>query len=187
MQFSKNFPLPKNGGHFEFLPKMAKHKFASISLTVRDRAISSKFSTRRVSKECNLCNFQKNFPSSMGNTGLLRREAEMTLLQPHLGETRCQELRNVFFWPPSLFKSQTSFLKKAPQKILRVSDPTRISPFVVPTRKEAPTGNAPTGAISSQSSNQLFSSNRGKQNFRGSRGRFRPHNRGRGRGNPSSQ
>ena len=31
---------------------------------------------------------------SMGNTGLLRREAEMTLLQPHLGETRCQELKN---------------------------------------------------------------------------------------------
>ena len=48
---------------FEFLPKMAKHKFASISLTVRDRAISSKFSTHRVYKECNLCNFQKNFPS----------------------------------------------------------------------------------------------------------------------------
>ena len=66
LQFSKNFPLPKNGGHFEFsnfLPKMAKHKFASISLTVRDRAISSKFSTHRVSKECNICNFQKNFPS----------------------------------------------------------------------------------------------------------------------------
>ena len=30
---------------------------------------------------------------------------------------------------------------------LGLSDPTRISPFVVPTRKEAPTGNAPTGAI----------------------------------------
>ena len=30
----------------------------------------------------------------MGNTGLLRHEAEMTLLQPHLGETRRQELRN---------------------------------------------------------------------------------------------
>ena len=30
----------------------------------------------------------------MGNTGLLRREAEMTLLQPQLGETRHQELRN---------------------------------------------------------------------------------------------
>ena len=78
---------------------------------------------------------------SMGNTGLLRREAEMTLLQPQLGQTRRQELRNASFWPPSLFKSQsrkvrTSFLKKAPQKILRVSNPTRISPFVVPTRKE---------------------------------------------------
>ena len=88
----------------------------------------------------------------MGNTGLLRREAEMTLLQPQLGETRCQELRNTFFWLSSLFKSQsrkvrTSFLNKAPQKIIRVSNPTRISPFVVPTRKEAPTGNTPMGAI----------------------------------------
>ena len=51
------------GNFRKFLPKMAKHKFASISLTVRDRAISSKFSTHRVSKECNLCNFQKIFPS----------------------------------------------------------------------------------------------------------------------------
>ena len=42
----------------------------------------------------------------MGNTGLLRRKAEMTLLQPHLGEMRRQELRNASFWPPSLFKSQ---------------------------------------------------------------------------------
>ena len=42
---------------------MAKHKFPSISLTVWDRAISSKFSTHRVSKECTLCNFQKIFPS----------------------------------------------------------------------------------------------------------------------------
>ena len=42
---------------------MAKHKFASISLTVWDRAISSKFSTHRVSKECTLCNFPKIFPS----------------------------------------------------------------------------------------------------------------------------
>ena len=40
---------------------MAKHKFASISLTVWDRAISSKFSTHRVFKECNL-QFSKNFP-----------------------------------------------------------------------------------------------------------------------------
>ena len=63
---------------------------------------------------------------SMGNTGLLRREAEMTLLQPHLGETRHQELRNASFWQPSLFKSQLVkegedfLLKKAPQKTLRV-------------------------------------------------------------------
>ena len=48
---------------FEFLSTMAKHKFASVSLTMRDRAISSKFLTHRVSKECNLCNFQKIFPS----------------------------------------------------------------------------------------------------------------------------
>ena len=41
---------------------MEKHKFVSISLTVRDRAISSKFLTRRVSEQCTLGNFQKNFP-----------------------------------------------------------------------------------------------------------------------------
>ena len=46
---------------FEFLPKMAKHKFATIFLTVRDRAISSKFSIHRVSKKCTLGNFQKIF------------------------------------------------------------------------------------------------------------------------------
>ena len=88
----------------------------------------------------------------MANTGLLRREAEMTLLQPQLGETRRQELRNSSFWDLSLFESQLVkegedfLLKKAPQKTLRVSHPARISPFVVPTRKEAPTGNAPMGA-----------------------------------------
>ena len=43
---------------------------------------------------------------TMGNTGLLRREAEMTLLQPHLGDLRCQELRNSPFWRTPLFKSQ---------------------------------------------------------------------------------
>ena len=89
---------------------------------------------------------------SMGNTSLLRRKAEMTLLQPQLGETRRRELRNASFWPASLFKSQLVkegedfLLKKEPQKTLRVSDPTRISPFVVPTRKEAPTENVPMGA-----------------------------------------
>ena len=61
LAISKNFPLPKNGGHFEFLPKMAKHDFASISLTVRDRAISSKFSTHRLSQKCTQ-QFSKKFP-----------------------------------------------------------------------------------------------------------------------------
>ena len=78
---------------------------------------------------------------SMGNTGLLRREAKMTHLQPQLGETRRQELRNLPFWHSSLFKSQLVkegedfLLKKAPLKILRVLHPTRTSPFVVPTKK----------------------------------------------------
>ena len=61
--FQKMFPLPKNGGHFEFLPKMEKHKFPSISLTVQDRMILSKFSTHRVSNQCTLGNFQKMFLS----------------------------------------------------------------------------------------------------------------------------
>ena len=38
---------------------MQKHKFASISLTVRDRAISLKFSTPMVSWQTSLCNSQK--------------------------------------------------------------------------------------------------------------------------------
>ena len=56
----KKFSLPKNGGHFEFsnfCPKCKKHKFASISLTMRDRAITSKFSTHRVSQHSTLANF----------------------------------------------------------------------------------------------------------------------------------
>ena len=61
--FQKNFPLPRNGGHFEFLLKMEKHKIACISLTVRDRVISWKFSIQRVSKECTVGDFQKIFPS----------------------------------------------------------------------------------------------------------------------------
>ena len=41
---------------------------------------------------------------TMGNTGLLQREAEMTLLHPHLGDLRRQELRNSLFWPTPFFK-----------------------------------------------------------------------------------
>ena len=61
--FQKHFPLPKKGGHFEFLPKMEKYKFTSLSLTMRDKAISSKFSTHRVSKQYITGNFQKIFLS----------------------------------------------------------------------------------------------------------------------------
>ena len=65
-QFSKKFTLPKNGGHFEFLNFCQKCKntnLFAISLTVRHRAILSKFSTHRVSKKCTVGNFQKNFLS----------------------------------------------------------------------------------------------------------------------------
>ena len=46
-----------------FCQKLEKRKFASIFLTVRDRAILLKFSTHRVSEKCTLGNFQKIFPS----------------------------------------------------------------------------------------------------------------------------
>ena len=130
---------------------------------------------------------------SMANTGFLRREAEMTLLQPHLGETRCQELRNSSFWDPSLFESQLVkegedfLLKKGTSKDSQGFAPYQNKPFRGPHKKRGSYRKRPYGGNSSQSSNQSFSSGRGKPNFRGSRGRFRPHNRGRGRGNPSSQ
>ena len=46
-----------------FRQKMAKHEFASISLTVQDRAISSKFFRPTGYVRNALSNFQKNFPS----------------------------------------------------------------------------------------------------------------------------
>ena len=129
----------------------------------------------------------------MGNTGLLRCEAEMTLLQPHLGETRRQELRNLSFWPPSLFKSQ--LVKEGEDFLLKIGTskdsqgfgPYQKKPFRGPHKKRGSYRKRPCGGNSSQSSNQLFPSGRGKPNFRGSRGRVRPYNRGRGRGNPSPQ
>ena len=72
---------------------------------------------------------------TMGNTGLLRREAEITLLQPHLGDTRRHELRNSPFWPSSLFTSplvkeaEGLFSKKTPLKNHRVSCPIKTNPF----------------------------------------------------------
>ena len=131
---------------------------------------------------------------SMGNTGLLRRETKMTLLQPHLRETRRQELRNSPFWHSSLFKSQLVkegedfLLKKGTSKDSQGFGPYQNRPFRGPhNKKRGSYRKHPYGGNSSQSSNQSFSSGRGKPNFRGSRGRFRTHNRGRGCGNPSPQ
>ena len=130
---------------------------------------------------------------SMANTGLLRREAEMNLLHPQLGETRRQELRNSSFWGPSLFESQLVkegedfLLKKGTSKDSPGFAPYQNKPFRGPHKKRGSYRKRPYGGNTSQSSNQSFPSGRGKPNFRGSRGRFRPHNRGRGRGNPPSQ
>ena len=46
-----------------FAKKMEKHKFASISLTVRDRVISSKFLTDGLYEQHTLADFKKIFPS----------------------------------------------------------------------------------------------------------------------------
>ena len=48
---------------FEFFAKIAKHKNAYISKTVRDRAISTKYLTQRVSLQTIYPNFQKIFVS----------------------------------------------------------------------------------------------------------------------------
>ena len=75
---------------------------------------------------------------TMGNTGLPRREAEMTLLHPHLGESRRQELRNSPFWPTPLFKSQLVkdgedfLLKKGTGKNSQGFGPDQNKPFCGP-------------------------------------------------------
>ena len=78
----------------------------------------------------------------MGNTGMLRREAEMTRLQPQLGETRRQELRNSSFWDPSLFQSQLVkegedfLLKKSTSKDSQGFAPYQNKPFHGPHNKK---------------------------------------------------
>ena len=62
----------------------------------------------------------------MGKTGLLRHKAEMTPLQPHLGETRRQKLRNLPFWHSSLFKSQ---LVKVGEDFLLKKDSQGFGPY----------------------------------------------------------
>ena len=115
---------------------------------------------------------------SMANTGLLRREAEMTLLHPQLGEMRRQELRNSSFWDSSLFESQLVkegedfLLEKGTSKDSQGFAPYQNKPFRGPHKKRGSYRKRPYGGNTSQSSNQSFPSGRGKSNFRGSRGRF---------------
>ena len=79
---------------------------------------------------------------TMDNTGLLRREAKMTVLQPHLGDSRRQELRNSPFWPTPLFKSQLVkdgedfLLKQDPPKDSQGFRPYQNKPFRGPHHKK---------------------------------------------------
>ena len=103
---------------------------------------------------------------TMGNTGLLRREAEMTLLQPHLGEMRRQELRNSPFWDSSLFKSQ--LVKEGKDFLLKKGTSQGFGPYKPQEKRKRPTGNAPMGANPHKAVTNR-SSGRRKLNFRGSK------------------
>ena len=66
--FQKYFVSPKMAAilNFRIFRKIAKHKNAYISKTLLDRAISTKFLTRRVSLQSSHANFQtKNFSQKM--------------------------------------------------------------------------------------------------------------------------
>ena len=125
----------------------------------------------------------------MDNTGLLRREAEMTLLQPHLSRT--EELAFLAYSSVQVIvKDEEDFLlKKGNPKHSQGFGPYQNKPFRGPyhNKKRGADRKRPYGGNAFQSSNQLFSSGRGKPNNKGFRGCFRPHSRGQGHGNPSSQ
>ena len=93
---------------------------------------------------------------------------------PQLGETRRQELRNSLFWHSSLFKSQLVkegedlLLKKGTFKDSHGFGSYQNKPFCGPHKKRGSYRKHPYGGNSSQSSNQSFSSGRGKPNFQGS-------------------
>ena len=84
-------------------------------------------------------------------------------------ETRCQELRNASFWPPSLFKSQLVkegedfLLKKGTSKDSQGFGPYQNKPFHGPHKKRGSYRKRPYGGNSSQNSKQSFSSGRGNQ------------------------
>ena len=129
---------------------------------------------------------------TMGNSVLIRREGEMSHLQPHLGDTRRQQLRTSPFapsplsFPTSKGRRGVSPQKRHPPKNTQGFKPYQNQPFRGPLhdKKRGSYKKRPYGGQST-SSNQSLSSNRGNSNYRGGKGRFQPHRRGRGRGNPS--
>ena len=64
---------------------------------------------------------------TMNNSILIRCEAEMTYLQPHLGDSRPQELRGCPFWPTVLFRSQ--LVKAREEFVLKKSTPKNTQGF----------------------------------------------------------
>ena len=80
---------------------------------------------------------------------------------------------------------KTFFPKKGTSKDSQPFGPYQNKPFRGSHKKRGSYRKCPYWGNSSQSSNQSFSSGREKPNFKGSRDRFQPHNRGRRHGNPS--
>ena len=83
---------------------------------------------------------------------LARSPDDNHILQPHIGETRCQELRNSSFWPSSLFKSQLVkegevFLKKGTSKDCQGFGPYQNKPFLGSHKKRGSYRKRPYGAI----------------------------------------
>ena len=121
---------------------------------------------------------------TMGNTVLIRPEAEMTHFQPYVRDSRHQKL-----WsskPTPLFRSQ--LVKEGPPKKDTPKNtwgfgPYQTSPFVPPTaiRKEAPTRNVPKGVSPLQAVTNRFP-RAGGNRVKGTRGHFQPHP-----SNPSSK
>ena len=130
----------------------------------------------------------------MGNTGLLMCEAKMTLLQPELGETRRQEHRNSPFWHSSLFKSQLVkegadfLLKKGTLKTLRVWTLSEQARSWFPQQEKRLLQETTLwGAFPHKAVTNRFPQTGGNRTSEAPVVIFRPHNRGRGCGNPSPQ
>ena len=122
----------------------------------------------------------------MGNTGLIRRDAEMTNLHPELGKSRRQELRNSPFLASSLFHSQ---LVKEGKEFLVKKDVTNFETpvfrpypnqtFRGPKKGRGNNRRHPYGGQSTPS-NTRSTLSRGSSYSRSSRGQFRLDSRGRG-------